>query len=672
MSSSKPNHLIHETSPYLLQHAYNPVDWYPWGDEAFAKANHENKPILLSIGYAACHWCHVMAHESFENNDIAELMNRLFINIKVDREERPDLDKIYQSTHYLLTQRGGGWPLTVFLTPEDQTPFFSGTYFPPQAKYQLPAFKDVLIGIANLYQQRHDDIRQQNAELKRILNPLPPHIADVRLNDQPITHALQSLQRSFDSTQGGFGGAPKFPQAPRLDFLLAFNPVLTHTTLLHMAAGGIYDQLEGGFYRYAVDAEWKIPHFEKMLYDNGQLLSLYAHDYQLSQEPRFAIILQETADWVTQRMQAPEGGYYSSIDADSEGHEGKYYVWNKDEIKHLLTPVEFNWIEHYFGLNLPPNFENQWHFNVAQSLEMLAKELQISSDEAREILKNAKHKLLIKRNARIPPHQDKKILTAWNALMIKGMLDAGSALNEQHYIDSAQQALSFIRQHLWTGNKLLATYKTEQAPIYGYLDDYAFLIDALITALQIAWNNEQLAFAIELTESLLTYFYDQQTGGFYFTANDHEELLYRPKSMMDEALPSGNGIAARALLVLGHLLGETRYLDAAEKTLHAGWPLLTQYPSEHCSLLAALNDYLFPPQMIVLRGKATELKLWQNACKHTSSLVFAIPDHITNLPGLLATQSAHNQTSAYVCQGTQCLEVIHDLNTLLAVCSRNK
>lgn len=650
MSQHKTNHLINESSPYLQQHAHNPVNWYPWGEEALNRARKENKPILLSIGYAACHWCHVMAHESFEDDATAEIMNNLFINIKVDREERPDLDKIYQATHYLLTQQRGGWPLTVFLTPDDLTPFFSGTYFPVTAKYQLPAFKDVLQNLSQIYQQRFDDIQKQNAELTRVLNPPPPVVSDMHLNQQPIQHALQVLQRNYDATNGGFGTAPKFPQPSRLTFLLQQQPTLTEDTLLRMAAGGINDQLSGGFYRYSVDAEWRIPHFEKMLYDNAQLLFLYAAAFKQTQQLVFAYTAIQTANWVMNTMQSPEGGYYSSLDADSEGHEGKYYVWDKSEVKSLLTDEEFSLIEKHYGLDQPANFEHQWHFFLSQPTEA----------QDSELLFSAKNKLLATREKRIPPALDTKILTAWNALMIKGMLTAGYFLKEPEYIESAQRCLSYIQQHLWKNNRLLAS----NSGLMGYLDDYAFLMDALLTSLQISWKKETLLFTIELADTLLTHFSDTTTGGLYFTANDHEKLLYRPISFMDEAIPAGNAIAARCLQVLGHLLGETRYIDAAEKIIQAAWPTLAHYPAEHCELLLALNDYLNPPTIVVIRGSDDKMKAWQKLAKSTDNYVFSIPANETELPGLLSSKIPHDKTCAYVCQGTQCKDVIEDVEMI--------
>lgn len=651
---NKTNRLAQETSPYLRQHAHNPVDWYSWNPEALEKAKCENKPILLSIGYAACHWCHVMAHESFEDEATAKLMNQLFINIKVDREERPDLDKIYQNAHYLLTQQSGGWPLTIFLTPDDLVPFFSGTYFPRESRYQLPAFRDVLTGLANAYQQHGQEIRQQNAELLKVLNHQTSGIENASLNSQPLQLALTTLQQHYDPTHGGFNGAPKFPQAPKLRFLVRQHSAMASATLQHMAQGGINDQLAGGFYRYSIDAEWQIPHFEKMLYDNAQLLFLYSQASQKDANPAFAQVARATAEWVIQDMQSQEGGYYSSLDADSEGHEGKFYVWDKKEAAELLAPEEYKLIESSFGLDQAPNFEEQWHLRLVN----------IPAKSTEKLFVSAKEKMLHARKTRVSPAYDTKILTAWNALMIKGLLTAGSLLDQPRYIESAQKALAFIQKKLWVNHRLLASYNDNKAHLAAYLDDYVFLIDALLASLEISWNSKHLQFAIDLTEIVLTHFSDTEGGGFFFTADDHEKLLYRPKSMMDEAIPSGNGIAVQVLLRLGHLLGETRYLDAAEKTLCSSWPALSQYPAEHCSLLLGLNDFLEPPPMIVIRGKPDEIKTWQEACKSTDNFVLAIPNAESDLPGSLGLKTPQEKTCAYVCKGMQCLKIIEDIRQL--------
>ncbi|KTD16251.1 thioredoxin domain-containing protein [Legionella jordanis] len=654
------NRLIHEHSPYLLQHAYNPVEWYPWGDEALEKAKLENKPILLSIGYAACHWCHVMAHESFENEETAALMNQLFINIKVDKEERPDLDKIYQTAHYYLSQQSGGWPLTIFLT-SDLTPFFSGTYFPPEDRYQLPGFRKVLNVIAMLYKNQPHDLKKQGLELKRILQQEAKSSSD-SLNETPLKLALNTLAQNFDSKHGGFGSAPKFPQASKLEFLLSYQSPLALSSLKKMAKGGLYDQLGAGFYRYSVDNQWMIPHFEKMLYDNGQLLTLYSLAAPEYPTNFFKTIIRDTADWAIREMQSEDGGFYSSLDADSEGEEGKFYRWDRKEIQSLLTPEEYAVASLMFGLTKTPNFEGFWHLYLNQSSQSIAKALSISIQSTHNLLRSARTKLFQARSTRIPPFRDDKILTSWNALMIKGMLLAARELKEDKYLDAAHKALSFIQSNLWNGQQLKACFKDGEAYLSAYLDDYAFLLDSLLASLQVSWNSEHLLFAIEIAEAALSQFADKNAGGFFFTAENHEELLFRPKPMMDDAIPSGNGILSRAILLLGYLLGENRYIEAAEKTLKTAWPSLCRYPAEHGSLLLALKEYLNPPKLIIIRGEESKIKLWQEvALTRPEHHCFAIAAHSLNLPQALATKYSQGDCCAYICQAENCLDVVTDL-----------
>ncbi len=578
------NNLSTETSPYLLQHANNPVHWYPWGDEALKKAREENKPILLSIGYAACHWCHVMAHESFEDQATADLMNELFVNVKVDREERPDLDKIYQTTHALLTQRSGGWPLTVFVSPDTLTPFFSGTYFPRETRNQLPPFKDVLKKINEIYRERQPDVLKQNDSLRTVLQKTISAPADtIVLDAKPLKATVDALSETFDEINGGFGDAPKFPHPSILEFLLEEKSAMVLTTLLCMAEGGIYDQLRGGFFRYSVDKKWEIPHFEKMLYDNGQLLFIYALASKILDEPYFADVAKETAHWAIVEMQAPEGGYYSTLDADSEGHEGKFYVWNLSELESLLTGEEFQMAKIYFGMDEAPNFEDEWHLHIVEALK---------TPQEKKMLASAKSKLLAARENRTRPHRDEKILTAWNALMIKGMFAAGDILQEPEFTKSAKKALTFIKNKLWKDKHLASSYKDGKARFPGYLDDYAYLLEASLTSLKITPDKTELEFAKQLADAMLEHFQDKTNGGFFFTPDDHEALLYRPKTMMDESIPAGNGVAVRSLLALGQLTGDKRYTDAAEKTLILVWGLLSQYPAEHSSLIMGLKAYL--------------------------------------------------------------------------------
>ncbi|OGT64068.1 MAG: thioredoxin [Gammaproteobacteria bacterium RIFCSPLOWO2_01_FULL_47_190] len=676
------NFLFNETSPYLLQHAHNPVQWYPWSKEALEKAKAETKPILLSIGYSACHWCHVMAHESFENEETAAIMNEHFINIKVDREERPDIDKIYQTAQQLLTQRTGGWPLTMFLTPDDQIPFFGGTYFPPTSRYGLPGFKDLLQRVAEYYKQEHGAIQNQNRSMQEALHRIsltPPADNTLQLTPEPLHVAIEQLRQSFDPRHGGFGAAPKFPHPMNLERLLRhyINPGddegrqssldMVEITLKKMAMGGVYDQIGGGFYRYSVDERWMIPHFEKMLYDNGPLLTVYSQAAQITGNPFYKSISIETADWVMRDMQSAEGGFYSTIDADSEGQEGKFYVWDKKEIGSLLDVQEYAVIEKHYGLDNAPNFEGHWHLHVIEHMDDVAKVLSLKKSEVATKLYSARQKLLSVRNKRTWPGRDEKILTSWNGLMIKGMAMAAVAFNDERYFESAARAVEFVHKTLWKNNRLLATYKDSKAHLNAYLDDYAFMIAGILTMLNFRWKNEWLDFAIELADAMLAAFEDRENGGFYFTSHDHEQLIQRAKPFMDDALPAGNGIAAAALLQLGHLIGEQRYLESAERTLRTAWPALDQYPAAHNALLNALDEYLYPPQQIILRGDEDTLDEWRLHCQknaHPYTSIYPIPGNVNALPGLLAERTMKSGPVAYICEGHHCLAPITRLDLI--------
>ena len=683
------NRLATETSPYLQQHADNPVHWQPWDTEALALARELNKPILLSIGYSACHWCHVMAHESFENEQIATIMNRLFVNIKVDREERPDLDKIYQSAHNLLNQRGGGWPLTVILTPDEQIPFFAGTYFPDKPKHNMPAFTEVLERIEEFYRQHPDDINKQNESLLNALDSIAniPVDESQRLTSFPIDGCRQQLEKTYDKKFAGFGSAPKFPHPTNLEFLLRHYSAtqqagqademsysMLSNTLSAMANGGIYDQLGGGFCRYSVDDEWAIPHFEKMLYDNGPLLSLYAQASVLLKDDDavFKRIATETGDWVIREMTSSEGAYYSTLDADSEGEEGTFYVWTVEQIKEALSDAEYKIAEQRYGLSGEVNFEGKWHLNIKASLNTIAAVLNQSAQEIQNSLDNITAKLFAKRAERIHPGRDEKILSAWNALMIKGMAISGRLLHNDSFITSAHNSIDFIRTTLFIDNRLLATYKDGRAHLMAYLDDYVFLIDALLESLQARWRKQDLEFAIQLADIVMQHFYDEDNGGFYFTADDHENLIQRPKPLMDEAIPAGNGIAAYALNRLGHLIGEQRYIDAAENTLYYAWRSITEVPYAHGALLFALDEHLNPSPLLIIRGEEQELDKWlqvSNQSYRLNQLTFAIPDSVTDLPGLLSQRKPSDTTIAYFCSGMSCQPPITDINKLQGIFS---
>jgi uncharacterized protein YyaL (SSP411 family) len=659
-----PNRLANETSPYLQQHADNPVDWYPWGPEALERARAEDKPILLSIGYSACHWCHVMAHESFEDEAIAALMNRHFVNVKVDREERPDIDQIYQTAHQLFSRGAGGWPLTMFLSP-DGTPFFSGTYFPKSPRYGLPGFAELLERIAEVWRERRGEIAEQNARLREVLPRLVPSGAAHRseFTDGPIRAALDHLRESFDAEWGGFGGAPKFPHPTELDLCLrrgAHDMALA--TLARMCRGGIYDQLGGGFARYSVDRYWMIPHFEKMLYDNGQLLALLAAAWRISGEALFARCAEETAAWLVREMQSPEGGYYSSLDADSEGEEGKFYVWDREQVRTLLSPEEYRVAALAWGLNAPPNFENRhWHLHAANPVA--------PADEA--LLAAARRKLFAARERRVRPGRDEKVLVSWNALAIGGMAHAGRVFGRPDWVASARCALEFVRSRMWREGRLAATYKDGRAHLAAYLDDYAFLIEALEELMQADFRAADLEFAEDLAEVLLDQFEDREAGGFYFTAHEHERLLYRPKPGHDSALPSGNGVAAAALARLAALTGEDRYARAAERTLELFYPALREQPAGFARLLIALGEQLQPPSVLVLRGRPEPLSAWSSelAREHLpGTLVLAIPDGVPGLPPALDKPARPEPVNGWLCRGVTCLPPIAALAELKQAC----
>jgi uncharacterized protein YyaL (SSP411 family) len=678
--SEYTNQLVNETSPYLLQHAHNPVDWYPWGSAALDRARRENRPILLSVGYSACHWCHVMAHESFEDPETAALMNRLFVNIKVDREERPDIDKIYQTAHSLLTRRPGGWPLTVFLTPDDRIPFFAGTYFPDEPRHNMPAFTELLQRVHDFLGSNETEIREQNTQLVNALASINDSKRADTLSPLPLDSARQQLERSFDEREGGFGEAPKFPHPTNIERLLRHWAGTRTTagetdkralhmavfTLEKMARGGLFDQLAGGFCRYSVDARWMIPHFEKMLYDNGALLALYAEAHAATANPLFLRICQQTAGWVMHDMQSPEGGYYSSMDADSEGEEGKYYVWTPDEVRDAVREDDYAIFARRFGLDRAPNFEGKWHLHVYRTTAELAGEFSLDASEIEQAIHRTCVKLLALRQQRLPPGRDDKILTAWNGLMIRGMAVAARHLDEPAWAESAERALDFIRNTLWKDGRLLATYKDGRAHLNAYLDDYVYLIDAILELLQVRWRDGDLEFAIELAEVVLQHF-QHEAGGFFFTSDDHEALIQRPRPTHDDATPSGNGIAAKVFGRLGHLLGESRYLDTAENTLKSIWSGIETMPHAHASLLVALEETLFPYQTVIIRGPAPAVTTWQAQAARPYAprrCTLTIPATANRLPGQLDTRVPEGDAVAYVCRGNTCSAPVTSLETL--------
>ncbi len=669
------NRLASELSPYLKQHADNPVHWQPWDEQALAAAKDEDKPILLSVGYSTCHWCHVMAHESFEDQATADVMNANFVNIKVDREERPDLDKIYQTSLQLLTQQGGGWPLTMFLDPQTLIPFYGGTYFPKTPRHQLPGFTDLLLRLREVFDSKRGELTEQGEKVQNTLAQMVAPVLDPTMDDAAVLGACRNtLAEQYDQQDGGFGNAPKFPMPGTLERLLhhwayarrrgdndreALDMVMI--TLTQMARGGIYDHLGGGFCRYATDRKWMIPHFEKMLYDNGQLLSLYSHALALGDDALFRGAIEETVGWMAREMRHPEGGFFAALDADSEGEEGKFYVWRREQVKKLLTAEEHLVVETLYGLDKPANFENKWNLHRHDSWRSVVSRLSLEADEADALLASARQKLFNARDERIRPGTDDKVLTAWNGLAVRGLAHAATALGREDWIVMAQAAVDFLRAHCWDGDTLYATWKDGQRKYAGYLDDYANLLDGILTLLGVAWRESDVQFAKALTEALLARFYDVDNGGFYFTEHNHEALIHRPKPTMDDALPPGNATATRALLGMGHLLGNTDYLDAAHNTLRWARAVMERIPSGHCSLLGGLEETVYEPELVILRGPANEAREWQSAISGGFTpwrRVYAIPyEGVSLVPEYLprlVSSDVQGQVTAYVCRGLSC------------------
>jgi uncharacterized protein len=676
------NRLVSETSPYLQKHAHNPVQWYPWGAEAFEQARSERKPIHLSIGYSACHWCGVLERESFEDEATARLLNENFVNIKVDREERPDIDRIYQIAQQMLTQRGGGWPLTMFLAHDDQRPFFGGTYFPKEARYGLPAFKDVLTRVANFYRSHEAEMRAQNAAFVAALADMnfPPAPAGTVLDDTPLKACRAALAASYDARFGGFGGAPKFPHPRAIERLLrtwrgraASEPDMEALrmaghSLRCMGEGGIFDQLGGGFCRYSVDERWMIPHFEKMLYDNGELLAVYANPALATADPFYAHIALEVAGWALREMQSPEGGFYSSLDADSEGHEGSFYVWDREPVRLALSAAQFAVFAPLYGLDQPPNFEGRWHLYVAASPEQVAQQLQRPLDEVLVLANTARVQLSELRAQRVRPARDEKLLTSWNALMIRGLAVAARTLTSEDLAAAAGRALEFLRSTLWRDGRLLATYKDGRAHLNAYLDDYVYLADAVLELQQVRFRADELEFGRQLLEVVLRHFADP-AGGFFFTADDHETLIIRSKTFSDDATPAGNGIAALTLQRYGHLLGEPRYLAAAEGTLRAAWQALGRQPVGHVTLITALDELLEPPEIVILRGEPAAIEAWRRELARTYApwrLVLAIASDAPGLPAALADKAPRGEAAAYICRGSTCSAPVDSIRELVS------
>ena len=611
------NRLAAETSPYLLQHAHNPVDWYAWGEEALARARAENRPILLSIGYSACHWCHVMEHESFENEEIARLMNENFVNIKVDREERPDLDQIYMNAVQMMTGQGG-WPMTVFLTPEG-VPFYGGTYFPPEDRYNMPGFPRVLIGVAEAYRAKPDEVTQTAVTMLGELRRMgAARESSGELSFELLDDAYQTVARSYDPKHGGFGRAPKFPSAMTLEFLLRTHArtgapealEMTRHTCRKMAEGGMYDQLGGGFHRYSTDERWLVPHFEKMLYDNALLSRQYLHLYQQTGEDFYRRIVIETLDYVVREMTDASGGFYSTQDADSEGHEGKFFVWTVEEIREILGEEDDALFCAYYDVMPQGNFEGQNILNVRRPLEEVAKAAGVSPERLSEALERGKRELFKVRERRIKPARDEKILTAWNGLMLASFAEAAAILDRADYLSVAGRNAQFVLDNLRRDGLLLRTYKDGQAKLNGYLEDYSFFADGLIALYESTGELNWLEEARSITERMVEEFWDEEEGGFFYTGKSHEELIVRSKDYFDNATPSGNSVAAEVLLHLGALTANEEYARKAVTLFRLLRDTMLRHPSAFGRLLGALDFYLSTPKEIVIIGEreASETK----------------------------------------------------------------
>ena len=604
-----PNRLINETSPYLLQHAHNPVDWYPWGEEALARSKNEDKPILLSIGYSACHWCHVMERESFENESIAALMNESFVSIKVDREERPDLDAVYMEAVQMLTG-SGGWPMTVFLTPEGR-PFYGGTYFPPVDRHNMPGFPRLLESAARAYHDNRAEIDRVTSQLSQQMGRSSEMARSDSLLSVDILHgAYSGLATNFDYQNGGVGNAPKFPQAMTLEFLLRYYAhgyneralEMLELTLEKMARGGIYDQAAGGFHRYSTDSFWLVPHFEKMLYDNALLARLYLHAYLATGRELYRRITEETLDYVLREMTGPHGGFFSATDADSEGEEGKYFVWTEEEIEAILGSEEAPIFCRFFGVTQRGNFEGSNILNISKTASSFAQEQGIGLERLIDIIRRGKVALRSVREQRVPPLLDDKVLASWNGLMLRAFAEAGAALGRDDYRDAAVRNAAFLTTTMSPQDRLRRTYREGQARLPGFLEDYSFVADGLLALYESTFDQHWLDKATALADGMIDLFWDEDAGGFYDTGADHEELVVRPRDVFDNAQPCGGSVASDLLLRLAVITGNEDYNRKAVPPLRALSEFMTRAPAGTGRWLAALDFYLATPKEVAIVG----------------------------------------------------------------------
>ena len=672
------NHLEKETSPYLLQHVDNPVDWHPWGEDALGLAKSENKPILLSIGYAACHWCHVMAHESFEDDETALLMNAHFVNIKVDREERPDLDSIYMSAVTAMTGHGG-WPMTVFLTP-DGRPFYSGTYFPKEPRYGMPSFRQILTGVADAWTNQYDKVHEGAEQITQHVQQTAALSGSVdTLDTEILVSAVSDLKARFDRTWGGFGQAPKFPQPMGIEFLLREHQrsgseealAMAEFTLLRMAQGGMYDQIGGGFARYSVDDQWLVPHFEKMLYDNAQLARVYLHAWQLTGNGFYRRVAEETLDYVCVEMRHADGGFYSSLDADSEGVEGKFYVWSADEVREILADDAELFMRMY-DVTDGGNWEGDNILRLSIRSAELVAESGIDEKEFESRMASARRKLYEVRAKRIWPGLDDKVLTAWNGLMLAAFAEAGQVLDRADYRDVAAKNAEFLYATMRAEDgRLLRTWKAgSDAKYNGYLEDYAFLVEGLLALYQATFDERWFLWARELADAMLAHFADGENAGFYDTRDDHEQLIHRPKDLQDNAIPSGNAMAAHVLLKLSLLSGEPTYWDTAEQAVRSVGTLMAQHPSGFGEWLNAASLIMGNSREIALIGSEEQIAPLLGVVRmgyRPLQVVAAGGGGENQVVPLLANRPQVNSSgTAYVCRRFVCDAPVTDADGLAA------
>ncbi len=666
------NNLIKETSPYLLQHAYNPVKWYAWGEEALKKAKEENKPIFLSIGYSACHWCHVMAHESFENEEIAQIMNENFINIKVDREERPDLDDIYQKVCQLTTG-SGGWPLSVFLTP-DQRPFYVGTYFPVLDSYGRPSFGSLLRQLSQAYKEKPQDIEAAATNFMNVLVSTESISTPSKLDKSVLDEAAINLLQMGDPVNGGFGHAPKFPNASNLSFMLRYAKLSGITkfqefvlkTLTKMANGGIYDQLGGGFHRYSTDSLWLVPHFEKMLYDNALLPIVYAEAYQLTKNPKYLDVVNQTLQYALREMTSHEGGFYSAQDADSEGEEGKYYVWKKSEIQEILGK-DTDIFCLYFDVTEGGNFEGHTILNNNINASTVAFHFGRAEGEVKEIIKHCSEKLFAARLKRVAPGRDEKILTSWNSLMISAFAKGYRVSVNQKFLQAAQNCVKFIEEKLKKNGELLRTYKDGQAKLKAYLDDYAYYVNALLDLFEINPDAKHLELALYYANYLMEHFWDPKENIFFFTADNHEKLIIRTKNIYDLSLPSGNSVAAGAFLRLYHLTQEKKFLDTSVKMMESLSTMAAENPFGFGQLLNVMYLYLQKPiEITLLNTKDTEIYETLTTKFLPESILVTVSnekylDALKKYPFFAGKEYHKTKTTVFVCKDFTCSMPLHSM-----------